>query len=540
MQITKSNNPISFIRPNELALLARRVDSFSNQYRQNIAIVGHEGLGKTKLLFNLLSRHKNDKFIPVYISIRQKSFELLAKKFMGVLLYQFLVSENETIEDDLIFLITKAKPKIPKTVRLINAINKLIRDSASHDEILSSLLDLTQLLYDESNKPVLLILDEFHNLEGFDLKNPYQELSNKIMVQKNTMYIVISSAIQHAKTILSKKLSLLFGNFEIIYIEPFDNETSKEFLHKEFAPFTVAAHIKNFVTYFCGGYPFYLEVIAEQIKATCHEKSSKSITEDILVSSLEETLHKEHGILNQYFSRKYHLLLDLNHNNLFAPILMAIAQGKKKPAKIAAQIGRKVSEVTRCLNRLILMDIVIKKGVFNEIRDPLFARWLKFVLSQQQFSFNTDITKAAGVFKQNIYDHYELFISESQKKVSLRLKEIFELFENDIVELDRKRFMLTHFNEIDIKDINGISLVNARRLKKSWLCGIENDFVDEAKIGNFIKDASSKEYIKKILIALEGIDVNARLKAMEAKVWIWDQKTLNELLTLFEKPRFVK
>ena len=132
------------------------------------------------------------------------------------------------------------------------------------------------------------------------------------------------------------------------------------------------------------------------------------------------------------------------------------------------------------------------------------------------------------------------FSAESKKKLTVRLKELFERFENDIVELDKKRFMLTHFNEIVIKESNGLSTVYARRLKKYWFCAIEEGFIDEAKIGTYLELAKKKDCIKKILIALDGIDPTARLKALEAKIWIWNQNTVNDLLTLFEKPRVIK
>lgn len=186
------------------------------------------------------------------------------------------------------------------------------------------------------------------------------------------------------------------------------------------------------------------------------------------------------------------------------------------------------------------MDVVTKRGVFNIINDPLFIHWLKFVFSPRQNSFNMDVLNATMDFEQEMKKLMEEFIAESKKRITLRLKELFDLFENDIVELDRKRFMLTHFDEIDVKDNNGFCCLNARRLKKRWICGIENNFVNETIIGNFLSYAKKRDCIKKILIAFDGIDENAKLKALEAKVWIWNQKTINDLFSLFEKPGIIK
>ncbi|MBU4478904.1 MAG: hypothetical protein KKH34_07470, partial [Candidatus Omnitrophica bacterium] len=349
-----------------------------------------------------------------------------------------------------------------------------------------------------------------------------------------------SSALYAAQNILSKKLSLLFGNFETIMIHPFDNINAKRFAEKELDNFEIDEVLVNFLTYFTGGYPFYLDVIIEQIKCACLDNNTKTITEKILIESLEECMHKNHGKLNQYFQNKYHAFLSTNSNNLYPAVLPAIAGGRKKLSQISSFLNKKTHEINRLLAKLIQTDIITKKGVFHYINDPLFVHWLKYVLCRQQNSFNMDIYGAADKFGTEVKKLIDEFISESQKKIEQRLKELFESFENDIIELDNKRFMLTRFDEVVISNGNNSSLINAKRLNKSWLCGIEKDYIDEIKINDFLSQAKRRDCIKKILIALEGIDVNARLKALDAKVWVWDQKILNDMFFLFERPRFIK
>jgi len=527
-------------RPEIINLLVKRVNALKKQYRQNIAIIGHQSLGKTSLIFDVLRRCRGTEIIPIYLGIKPNSAALFAKNFIGVLLFQYLRIDNDSIQDDLGFLLEQAKGKIPKTTRLVNQILKLLKEPNVQDEIYSSLLELPQTLYDETKKPVLLILDEFHNLEHLGLKAPFIELSNKIMVQKYTMYILVSSAVFCAEHILSKKLSLLFGNFESIRMKPLDNKLAQNFIDQELQTLSISANFKNFLIFFTGGYPFYLRVVLEQIRSLCLDAATKTVTEIILVNSTIQTLYKDHGILNQFFNDKYKTLLEHNHAQIFTAILLAIACGCKKPSRISSRLNKKPAEINRYLNKLIQTDIITRRGVFYYINDPLFENWLKFVLSPRQNSFNIDISSAESEFTAEVKKLLNNFTLESKKEIGERLKELFELFDNDIVELDKKRFMLTHFDHIDIKDINSATLLNARRLKKHWLCYIEKKFVDEAMIGQFLDNVKTKDCIKKILITLEGIDVNARLKALEARTWIWDQNTLNELFSLFEKPRFIK
>ncbi len=523
-----------------LDLLLKRVNAFKNNYRQNIAILGHQGVGKTRLIFDLLSHCKSSEIIPIYLDLKPQSIKQLTKNFVGTFLYQYLKITQENAVDNLEYLMITCKDKIPKTIQAIKNINTLISEKASENEIYTMLFDLPQTFYEETSKMVILILDEFHNLEQFELDNPYRELSNKIMVQKHTMYIVISSSIYTAQNILSKKLSLLFGNFEVINLQPFETATASEFITSELGNFTVNENIKNFLVFFTGGYPFYLNVILDQIKCACLDNNQTEVNEKNIFQSIEEAMYKDHGILNQYFNNKYHVFFDTKHTNLYPQILLAIAQGKKKPSQIGACLNKKTPEINRYLNKLIQSDVINKKGVFNSINDPLLVYWLKFVFYRKQNSFNKDIYNCAAAFEGEINGLYEKFCFETKKNIGQRLKELFELFENDIIELDNKRFMLTHFDEIDITDNNNVSLLNARRLKKRWLCCVEKNFIDESRIGTFLIKAKNKDCLRKIVIALDGIDVNARLKALEGKVWIWDQKLLNELFTLFEKPRFIK
>ncbi len=530
----------NFERPEILELLLKRVNGLKNKYRQNMAIVGPQSLGKTSLILNLLRHYNDNKIIPIYISLKPRSLEVFAKNFMGILLYQFLMSEQKKLEDNFDFLVSVSRPKIPKTVRAITHINKLLKESAPKDEIFSLILELPQFLYDETKKPILLIFDEFQNLDNFGLEKPYFELSNKIMVQKNTMYIMLSSSSHQAYNILNKKLSLLFGNFEIINLQPLDTKTAGSFITKRMGNVKINGELKRFLIYLTGGYPFYLNIITEQIKFLCHDGKIDKVTEKIVIIALGETLRKNHGILNQYFNNKYHGLLNINQSNLYPAILLSLAKGIKKPSQISKHINRKTAEVNRHINKLIQWDVTTKNGVFNCINDPLLAHWLKLVLSPRQNSFNMDRANAASNFEDEIEKLMLEFSLESKKKITDRLKELFEKFENDIVELDNKRFMLTHFDEIVIKEHNGLSQVFARRLKKIWFCAIEEGFIDEAKIGTYLENAKRKDCVKKILIALDGIDPTARLKALEAKVWIWDQNTVNNLFSIFEKPRVMK
>ena len=73
------------------------------------------------------------------------------------------------------------------------------------------ILSLPEVFTQETGKSVVLIFDEFGHLENFNIPEVFAELGKRIMTQKNCLYIVASSSPQQTQTILSEKLSLLFG-----------------------------------------------------------------------------------------------------------------------------------------------------------------------------------------------------------------------------------------------------------------------------------------------------------------------------------------
>lgn len=57
-------------------------------------------------------------------------------------------------------------------------------------------------------------------------------------------------------------------------------------------------------------------------------------------------------------------------------------------------------------------------------------------------------------------------------------------------------------------------------------------FLDELK-------RSKKRVQRKIMIALQGIDQNAKLMAQEAGIQLWDLKDLNALFELYDLPQVI-
>ncbi len=524
----------TFCRQGAKELLKKRVGAFCRQYRQNLALIGHQSLGKTTLIHDLLREFAEEKFIPIYIRLEGVKFSVFAEKFMGVLFYQLLKKERLALSDDLDLLLERAVGIVPKTVWAAKQIRKHYEKPEEMEEAYSLLLDLPQVLHDETGRQVLLILDEFQRLEEFPLKNPFLELSNKIMVQKYTMYVIVSSSLHNAHAILNEKLSLLFGNFESINLQPFDEDEAGEFCRDRMKGIRIPLDYLRFIINFSGGFPFYLDVISGKLKSLCLDLGRKEVDEAILLNALQDVLYKDYGTLNQFFHNQYNELLRRGNGSTVG-VLEALAEGRRKPSAIAAYLNCTSKEVNRCLNLLVKNDFLVRKGALLQEVDLMFFNWIRYVLRQKRDSFNIDVDTAAKWFQNDIGGLLEGFMSESRKNPALRIKELFDLFDNELVEIENRRFKLMNFDEVSLQTAGDISLIEARKDNKHWVCGVGR-YIDESGFNSFIGRLNGKKCLKKILICFDGIDDNIKLKAMDSRFWIWEKESLNELLSLFEKP----
>ncbi|HAZ11084.1 MAG TPA: hypothetical protein DCY56_08320, partial [Candidatus Omnitrophica bacterium] len=104
-----------------LNTLIRRVNSFSDGYRQNIAIFGEPCIGKTTLMKDLFSSDslKRDSIIPVYLEIKVEPFEFCAKRFIKSILSHVVKSDPLlTTPQGAVILIEDLTRDYPKTAQI--------------------------------------------------------------------------------------------------------------------------------------------------------------------------------------------------------------------------------------------------------------------------------------------------------------------------------------------------------------------------------------------------------------------------------------
>lgn len=523
-----------FDREAYIGILEKRINGLLDGYHQNIAIIGDELIGKTSIIFKLLNKFYDNRIIILYLEIRPGSLNSFVRRFIGILLYNFLVNSAIPLKEDLDFLITKCEKYIPETIEKI----KLILNATSRrkrNNIFTELLSLCETINLETGKFCVVIFDEFQNLENLGVKNLYREWSKLLIVQKNTMYIIISSLKFKTKTILAKNLSLLFGNFEIIAIEPFDIKISGQYLEHKLQGLNLDIALKNFIVHFTGGYPLYLEVISDALL-----KQSENNLADIL----ENLLFDSSGILNQRFSNYIKRFLDSSHSNDYISILYLISSGRNKIKDIAQILRKQHKELSLRINHLLELDTITRNGDFLKINDRVFSFWLKFVYQEKLHSLTFDAKNQKAKFRDYIEDMIQDFFLNAQKPIMERITELLRLFEDEMIQLERKKIRLNHFREIKPLEFNNRNLRDGllgRSNDSLWIVAVKAGLLTEEDIAEFARECKKyhRKLQRKIIVTLQDIDTNTRLRALEEKIWTWDINNLNQILDLFSKPRVI-
>ena len=339
--------------------------------------------------------------MPIYVEVVKEPFGSFADKFIATMLYNAISGAGEKAPAELEELLDISKSRFPKTHHAIKEVYSLI-DSGELDGAYMGLLTLTSDLKEESGLPSIVILDEFDNLEYIGVRNPFLNFGKVIMVQKDTMYIVSSSRNEAIRKIISEKLSLLFGNFEVIKISNFDERKAAEYIDIKLSGYDIEPDVRRFVIDITDGNPFYLDKIASEAGRIARENMTSYIGEDIAAEAILKLIYDSGGAIHQYLNSFVLELLDSRFKETYMAALIAISNGKNKQTDVARAIKAKQADASKLLARLTEQGIVSKSGIFYRIDDRMLAFWLKNVYDRRRKILIDGAFDRAELFRKDI------------------------------------------------------------------------------------------------------------------------------------------
>ncbi|MBI3307555.1 MAG: restriction endonuclease [Candidatus Omnitrophica bacterium] len=536
--------PLSLsLRDSISARIQKRIEDLQKGYRQNVGLISRSGLGKTHLLLSLYQAiPKNSNIIPVYLAADILGFEHFAECWIGALLSGLFVSQGVPYPKNFASLLQASEPIVPKTLEKIRHFKKIMRHE-KNAACVKELFALPTVLAEETGKKILFILDEFQALISLPAPDPFGLLGKEIMIGKNTLYLAASSTPERAKEIFRDKLSMLFGNFEVIEMMPFSFEETAEFLTEKFPLMTFTDMQKKFFIRMTDGNPSYLSFLGEQIAYLMARDFSTEVSNDYVLQAFHHELFDDHGRLSLKFENRLEACMRLAKDRYpYVGALLAIASGRRKVLGISTFIQRAAGETKTVLQRLVHEDIICKRGSFYILEDPLFCFWLNHVYAQRHSNYAPDEEILKDKLRQSLRQEFRIMELEDRIDITARVELLFKEFRNDVVELNEKKIRCPHFSEIAFRPTNGrVFPLFARSSNVRWLCQIARERVGEEDVAIFLEELKRfrKNVQRKIFVTLSGIDQNAKLMAQQANVQLWDLRSFNALLDLYGLPKMI-
>ncbi len=531
-----------FGRRQILDVLNKRVRGLKDGYRQNLAFLGSRHVGKTALIKRFAFEFDDKEVIVLYLDLEARDFSYFVQQFCKGLLYHFLKNQNLPLQEDLKLLCESCRLSIPATIVEIELIQNLLKEG-KNNEAYSLLLNLPEVFSSETKKFLVLVFDEFQNLENFLVTDVFVELGKRIMTQKNCLYITTSSNREQAKAIFSEKLSLLFGNFEIVDILPFDLATSQGLIDHNLEGIKIGLYLKNFLADFTGGYPLYINMICQELICLTAIHHQEEIYAPIITQAIENLVFNPWGVISRHFELMMSDLRKGKASLSFSSLLIALAEGKHRIADAAQYLNLKPAIVATRINSLLEVEVVEKNGNYYHIKDKLFRYWIKYVYQRRLKTIDLELGKSRKSFKEEINKGVNEFQMVTRKDLSLRIMDLLHKFDEEAFELGGRRYKLSSFKDIAQIKLrlgagNFLDALLASSIEGQWLIVLKKDPVLEHDL------SSLSEEIKKlsprpgrcVLISLSGLDESAKVRALQEKWWIWNEEQVNTLMHLYDEP----
>jgi hypothetical protein len=136
----------------------------------------------------------------------------------------------------------------------------------------------------------------------------------------------------------------------------------------------------------------------------------------------------------------------------------------------------------------------------------------------------------------------DLCSSWTEEDFGLRVEALLKEFRNEAIEIDQKKQLCPQFSDVLLLRHlpHSISSLLGRGSRGRWLFYLSPEWIGEPEIEKIVADRKHLRKIQRtVLIALDGIDQNAKLIAQEAKMQLWDLRILNGLMDLYDLPKII-
>jgi len=513
------------------ARMLKRAEDFERGYRQNLALLGRAGLGKTKLItrFTESIRSRESSVLTVFIDLAPVSANQITFYWIRCLLSAALALPDSSLE----ILLDAADSQIPKTAKAARHILKLHKQGNAAMAV-REIFALSGQLAEESTRKVILILDEFLGLEKFAVHDVYSIFGNRMMMEKEVLFIVTSSDSRKSRTIFSEKLSLLFSNFETMDLQSFGFKEMNANIDTRACASYLSLPARRFLFRLTDGDPRYLDALLRALDdLVCMDPKRQLGIAPLFETVMREVLEPDGRISLLFQKRVESLPRGLRESQqALTEAVALLSAGRVKPGALAAAIGLKIPEVKKMISRMEDAGWLISGGASYSLRDSLFRFWAHEVLLPDCQGQLLDEKSRRSRWMRLLGSLYEAGCESDSGKIAAQMEALLKQFRSGAIQLEGRKIYGAHFQEISWSAVaEGVWLVRGTASKENHFYLASSRELTENDVEEF-KAASGrqKKRVHRILVAASGIEQNAKLLAQQYKMDIWDLRFFNLLL----------
>ena len=519
------------LRPELTAHLQQRLRAFTEGFRQNMALIGPAGSGKTFQLQAALA-HPPAGLSVISCALYRESRSSLLNRLRGAILQAALAEEpHQSLEG----LLERAQSRLPATVGAIRSVDELLARRL-YSEAFTRTLDVIPTLVQEQHRPCVLILDEFLLLETLGFTHAFHELGKRVMTWPSVLFIVSSSSPYRARVILRERLQLLFGQFELLSLDAPDVNAAAMLVQRELHGVRGARGLSPFLVRWLGAYPRYLTIFVKRLRELAALERAGELSEALFFQTAWDLLGSPEGMLHQWCRSQTEQLVHVRHGSRAMEALLQIAEGARTTTELGHRMGR--AGLSGALEALTEHDLAQRKGACWLIPDPVLRCWLTAVVSPEQAGAARESAQLRARFEQYLSGTWKQWIYASQLTFPEQVARLFTSFRDDTICLDSKTGRLPRFDTIRThrpeRPEAGTYLI-AEGQGKRWCCAIQEGLVDENTIATFESfcRGQAPKPSRKIVVSRAGVEQNARLLAKASNMWVWTRDELGTLTELY-------